>query len=167
MIDFNNYTIIPIQKFIVNYLLDMEIPVNIDKITHKQLKEYDPKGLKEIPIRDVCKDDLISGRVLLVKSFSQKEQGSRVRAYFNPTIVLAKENQNSAQSALDAMIMKSLYNYSSLDDGYVEPPRKEIDGEEEKRIAMQQETQQKTKKRVPYSSKHKLGNPYTIKKRNY
>ena len=39
MIDFNNYTIIPIQKFIVNYLLDMEIPVNIDKITHKQLKK--------------------------------------------------------------------------------------------------------------------------------
>jgi hypothetical protein len=167
MIDFNDYTIIPIQKFIINYLLDMEIPVNIDKMTHKLLKEYDPSGLKEIPIRDVCKDDLISGKVLLVKSFSQKEQGSRVRAYFNPTLVLAQENQNSAQSALDAMIMKSLYNYSSLDDGYVEPPRKEIDGEEEKRMAMQQDNKPKTKKRTLNSNNHKLGNPYTIKKKSY
>lgn len=167
MIDFSDYTIISIQKFIVNYLLDMEIPVNIDKITHKQLKECDPNGLKEIPIRDVCKDDLISGKVLLVKSFSKKEQGSRIRAYFNPTLVLAKENERSAQSALDAMIMKSLYNYSSLDDGYVEPPRTELDGEEEKRIAMQQDNKPKTKKRTLNSNNHKLGKPYTIKKRSY
>ena len=169
MIDFSDYTILPISKFVVNYLYDIEIPVNIDKMTHKQLKDYKPNGLKEIPLNDVCKDDLISGRVLLVKSFSQKEQGSNIRAYFNPRLILAMNNQN--QNRLDDMIMKSLYNYSSLDDGYIEDEKqkyvKEYDGELEKKAAMQQETKSYARKRVLENKKHKYGKSFVIPKRQW
>lgn len=104
MKNFKDYKAITMKQFVeeyLNYYSD-----NDNYINHYDISELDLSGVKRIPNDLVTKEDLETGKVILVKASGEHHNGKMICAYLRPDIVLYSERE---MSKLDEMIFNALY----------------------------------------------------------
>ena len=100
---FKKYKAISMQEFIENYL---NVYNNVDNINHYDITELNLDGVTRVPDDIVTEEDIMTGKIILVKSSGSKHHGKMICAYLRPDIVLYKEKE---LTKLDEMIINALY----------------------------------------------------------
>lgn len=90
-----NYHIISMEEFLLNYancdgIFTDEIIAKFkdSKMTHLGIDFLNQPFIKKVPFDIVTKEDILTGRILLVSDFKSK---NRIASYIRPELLLEKE----------------------------------------------------------------------------
>ncbi len=96
-----NYKILTMEDFLFKYangggVFTKEIVKNLKSAhaTHYDIGLLNWPFLKRVPFEVVSKDDLLTGQVLLVSDFKNK---NRVAPYIRPELLIEKENKKEKE----------------------------------------------------------------------
>ena len=104
MKNFSDYKAITMKQFVEEYL--NYYSENNDYMNHYDISDLELLGVKRIPNDLVTKEDLETGKVILVKSSGLHHKGKMICAYLRPDLVMYKEKE---MTKLDEMIFNALY----------------------------------------------------------